>query len=131
MSQQLRWLLARSWVTVRTVRRSCNYSAGERGKGQHMKTAKVRTVCECQAFLLAELDEQLNVVSGTCEDSRGRITHAPSSKAFVSKGQMGITFACPVCSRNALRTFSLAKFVWVESQAPKRPQSGDAPTSPA
>jgi hypothetical protein len=94
-----------------------------------MKTAKVRSVCECQAFLRADLDEHLNVVSGSCEDSRGRVIKAPASKAFVSKGQTGISFACPVCSRNVLRTFSLAKLAWVEGEANGQAQPGNIPAT--
>jgi len=82
-------------------------------EGSEMKTTQVRTLCECQACLVAEIDEHLNVISGSCEDSRKRKTVAPASKTFVSGQQVGISFSCPACTRNVLRTFSLAKLLWV------------------
>ncbi len=86
-----------------------------------MKTTQVKTFCECQACLIAELDEQLNVLSGYCEDSHKRRTNAPASKAFVSRSQVGISFSCPVCTRNALRTFSHAKLIWLTQQTENLP----------
>jgi len=62
----------------------------------NMKTTQVRTFCECQACLIAEFDEQLNVIAGYCEDSRARKIGAPASKAFVSVSQVGVSFSCPV-----------------------------------
>jgi len=80
-------------------------------EGSVMTTTQVRTLCECQACLVAEVDEHLNVISGWCEDSRKRFSVAPASKAFVSGQQVGISFSCPACTRNVLRTFSLAKLL--------------------
>jgi hypothetical protein len=37
-----------------------------------MKTIQVRTLCECEATLIAVLDQQLNVIGGATEDSRRR-----------------------------------------------------------
>ena len=81
-----------------------------------MKTTQVRTLCECQASLIAVLDENLNVITGASEDSRKRRTVAPTSRAFTSRSQVGLSFACPLCTRTVLRTFSLSKLNWATSQ---------------
>ena len=77
-----------------------------------MKTTQVRTLCECQALLIAIVDENLNVTAGTCEDSHKRQLRAPACRAFKSQSQLGVSFACPLCTRNVLRTFSLSKLAW-------------------
>jgi len=82
-----------------------------------MKTTQVRTFCECQACLIAEFDEQLNVIAEYCEDSRARKIGAPASKAFASVSQVGVSFSCPVCTRNTLRTFSPASLVAVSPES--------------
>lgn len=82
-----------------------------------MNSARVSTSCECQASLFAEVDENLNVIGGVCEDSRKRQIRAPAAKVLSSNGQLGITFSCPVCTRNVLRTFSLAGIAFDVSAA--------------
>ncbi len=77
-----------------------------------MRTAQLRTRCECQSTLVAVLDEQLNVMVGANVDSQDQRVRAPASRAFVSNHQVGVSFACPTCTRNVLRTFSRDQLVW-------------------
>ncbi len=83
-----------------------------------MKTIQVRTRCECEATLIAVLDQRLNVIAGATEDSRRRQLPAPASRAFTSRHEVGLSFACPLCTRNVLRTFSLAKLAREEPTDP-------------
>lgn len=80
-----------------------------------MKTTQARTRCECQSILMAVLDERLNVIVATNVDSRDQHVRAPACRAFTSNHHVGISFACPKCARNVLRTFSVAQLAWESS----------------
>jgi hypothetical protein len=74
-----------------------------------MKIARVESRCECQAQLVAELDEAQSVVRGFVSDrARGRELSAPatSTKKIAAK-QVDIGWSCPMCTRNTLRTFNV------------------------
>ena len=74
-----------------------------------MKIARVESRCECQAQLVAELDEARSVVRGFVSDrARGRELSAPanSAKKFDDK-QVDVGWSCPMCTRNTLRTFNV------------------------
>lgn len=74
-----------------------------------MKVARVESRCECQAPLVAELDEAHSVVRGFVIDrARNRELLAPANatKKIAAK-QVDVGWSCPVCTRNTLRTFNL------------------------
>jgi len=74
-----------------------------------MKIARVESRCECQAHLVAELDEARAVVRGYVSDhARGREVMAPANaaKKFDAK-TVDVGWSCPMCTRNTLRTFNI------------------------
>ena len=75
-----------------------------------MKIARVESRCECQAQLVAELDEAHSVVRGFMSDrARGRELVAPAnSTKKIGEKQVDVGWSCPMCTRNTLRTFNLA-----------------------
>jgi hypothetical protein len=86
-----------------------------------MKTATVRSVCECQARLEALLDEHRNVIRG---EARRSSTEAPETAPASALGK-GPTFqvgwSCPFCIRNTLRTFHVSALHWNEEAAATQP----------
>ena len=88
-----------------------------------MKTATVRSVCECQAKLEAVLDEHRNVIKG----SGRRSPEEPPETAPASVLDKGATFQvgwfCPFCIRNTLRSFHVSALAWHETPNPQTPDS--------
>lgn len=74
-----------------------------------MKIARVESRCECQAQLVAELDEAHSVVRGFLNDrERGRELAAPANATKkIGAKQVDVGWSCPMCTRNTLRTFNL------------------------
>ena len=74
-----------------------------------MKIARVESRCECQAELVAELNEAHSVVRGFVIDrARGRELQAPANATKkIADKQVDVGWSCPVCTRNTLRTFNL------------------------
>ncbi len=74
-----------------------------------MKIARVESRCECQAQLVAELDEARSVVRGFVNDrARGRELPAPANVTKkIAEGQLDVGWSCPMCTRNTLRTFNV------------------------
>jgi hypothetical protein len=70
-----------------------------------MKSAIVESKCECQAKLVAELDEKRQVLKGSARDSRGRERLAPATAMHADKPRFDVGFMCPFCTRNVLRSF--------------------------
>ena len=70
-----------------------------------MKSAIVESKCECQAKLVAELDEEKRVLKGSARDSRGRERLAPATAMHAKNGRFDVGFMCPFCTRNVLRSF--------------------------
>ncbi len=78
-----------------------------------MKVARVKSRCECQAVLVAELDEHGAVVRGFEYDpKRHRETAAPANATLRDGGQLGVGWSCPVCTRNVLRSFNPSALVY-------------------
>lgn len=64
----------------------------------------VRSRCECQATLMAVLDDKRFVLSGTAR--RGANSErAPAHSIGASGQRFDVGWACPFCGRNVLRTF--------------------------
>jgi len=74
-----------------------------------MKIARVESRCECQAELVAELDEARSVVRGFVSDrTRDRELSAPANATKkIGDKQVDVGWSCPVCTRNTLRTFNV------------------------
>ena len=74
-----------------------------------MKIARVESRCECQAQLVAELDEARSVVRGFVSDrARGRELLAPANATKkIGDKQVDVGWSCPMCTRNTLRTFNV------------------------
>jgi hypothetical protein len=71
-----------------------------------LKTATIHSVCECQAKLGAELDDQRHIVRGWAKDRRaGREVVAPAHSIGADKPMFQVAWACPFCTRNQLRSF--------------------------
>jgi hypothetical protein len=70
-----------------------------------MKSATVESKCECQAKLVAELDEEKRVLKGSARDGRGRERLAPATAMHAANGRFDVGFMCPFCTRNVLRSF--------------------------
>ena len=81
-----------------------------------MKTATISSVCECQAQLGAELDEQKHVVKGWARDARKRReARAPAHSIGAEGERFDVGWLCPFCVRNVLRTFDASALVWRET----------------
>jgi hypothetical protein len=80
-----------------------------------MKIARVESRCECQAQLVAELNEAHSVVRGFMEDrARGRELQAPANATKkIAEKQVDVGWSCPNCTRNTLRTFNLETLSYV------------------
>ena len=74
-----------------------------------MKIARVESRCECQAQLVAELDEAHTVLRGFVSDrARGRELVAPANTTkALDTTTVDVGWSCPVCTRNTLRTFNV------------------------
>lgn len=71
-----------------------------------MKVATVRSVCECQAKLGAELDARQVVVRGWAFDpKRGQELVAPANRVGTGTPHFDVAWFCPFCTRNTLRSF--------------------------
>ncbi len=77
-----------------------------------MKIAKVVTVCECQARLGAELDENRVVLRGWARDARGKTETAPATAMRIDSPRFDIGWYCPFCIRNTLRSFDALGLVY-------------------
>jgi rubredoxin len=79
-----------------------------------MKIARVESRCECQAQLVAELDESRSVVRGFVQDrERGRELAAPANATKkIGDKQIDVGWSCPMCTRNTLRTFNAETLVY-------------------
>lgn len=82
-----------------------------------MKVAKAQSRCECQATLIAEVDEQGRVLSGAVVQ-HGVRENAPAN-AMVGQARFDIGWLCPVCGRNTLRSFDLGGLSFEERPSKK------------
>ncbi len=81
-----------------------------------VKTATVRSACECQSLLLAELGEGKLVRRGWSADpATGRARVAPAHSIHPDRDRFQVGWACPMCGRNTLRAFETSGLRWEES----------------
>jgi hypothetical protein len=84
-----------------------------------MKVATVHSVCECEAHLSAELDEQRVVLRGWARDARKLELPAPANSIGPERERFDVGWACPFCTRNTLRCFTASALVFREVDAKK------------
>ncbi|MBW2527704.1 MAG: hypothetical protein JRI23_26220 [Deltaproteobacteria bacterium] len=63
----------------------------------------IHSACECQATLFASLDEKRLVVEGWAK--RGATESAPAHTLNPEDERFDVSWSCPFCGRNVLRTF--------------------------
>jgi hypothetical protein len=81
-----------------------------------MKIATVRSVCECQTRLFADINEQLTAVRGWARDSRGRECLAPANALRAGELRFDVGWMCPSCTRNVLRSFDAGALAFREDK---------------
>ena len=82
----------------------------------NMKKAKITSACECQARLIAELNEHKLVISGFARDIRRKQTlPAPAHSIGAHQEIFDVAWACPFCTRNTLRPFHTSGLAWVST----------------
>lgn len=84
-----------------------------------MKTAVIHSVCECQARLGAEVDENRVVLRGWArEPRRGEdVDVAPANAIGVNTQRFDVGWLCPFCGRNSLRSFNVSALGFREAVA--------------
>jgi len=81
-----------------------------------VKLASVQSLCECQARLSAELDENKHVHHGWATDLwRGKTRVAPAHSIQPAELRFQVAWACPMCGRNTLRSFETSGLRWAEA----------------
>jgi hypothetical protein len=94
-----------------------------------MKIATIYSVCECQARLGAELDENKQVVRGWAKDLRRQETYTAPAHTIGGNGpRFDVAWACPVCIRNTLRSFDGGGLSYREQPMPE-PAPGGSPSA--
>jgi len=71
-----------------------------------MTVAVLRSRCECQASLVADVTPDGRVLSGRAQQ-RGRDETAPATRTRAAGTLVDIGWQCPFCGRNTLRSFDL------------------------
>lgn len=87
-----------------------------------MKISFVRSRCECQASLVAKLDEQRHVLEAHVVDQTGHREPAPAHSIGAQRERFDVGWLCGVCGRNVLRSFSADGLMWSE-EAPPTPET--------
>lgn len=86
-----------------------------------MKIATVRSVCECQAKLEADVTEGLRVLAGRAQRHRSERPETAPANLLGSNGVFHVGWFCPFCIRNTLRSFAKAGLAWREVPEPLPP----------
>lgn len=83
-----------------------------------MRQAIIRTVCECQADLVATLNEQHLVLEASAIHPTDRtLESAPAHSMHPDEPSFDIGWLCPFCGRNTLRSFSADALSWRKVKA--------------
>lgn len=88
------------------------------GPQNAMRQATVRSRCECQSTLVADLDESKHVVAAYVIDKHGEREGAPAHSISADRARFDIGWLCPVCGRNTLRSFASEALAYVDLPAP-------------
>jgi hypothetical protein len=82
------------------------------------KKALVKSVCECQGQLSAELNEARHVLKGWVVDARRkRELPAPCHSMAADSDYFQLGWLCPLCGRNTLRSFYVGALQFREPSA--------------
>ena len=65
---------------------------------------RIQSVCECQAVLTAELNEERQVVGAWARRGRSQ-EMAPANTVGAGQSRFDVVWKCPMCGRNSLRMF--------------------------
>jgi hypothetical protein len=83
-----------------------------------VKIASIRSVCECQAALGAELDERRLVLRGWAKNHRsGKVETSPAHSIHAANAKFQVGWQCPFCTRNTLRSFEAGALAYAEAPA--------------
>ena len=77
-----------------------------------MKTARIRSRCECQALLEATVLENGIVRDGTSTHHDGEAARAPATAIRAGEDVFQVGWSCPLCHRNTLRSFYRAALLF-------------------
>jgi hypothetical protein len=92
-----------------------------------MRVATVRSRCECQASLVAVLNESHHVVSAYTVGREKEREDAPAHTMGSQNERFDVGWLCNICGRNVLRSFSASALAWVEvPTAPVNPAAAEA-----
>jgi hypothetical protein len=83
-----------------------------------MRQTTVQSRCECQARLVAVLDENRFVITAHCIPAGGEKELSPAQSMGAYRQNFDIGWLCTNCGRNVLRSFSVDGLIWVEAPAP-------------
>lgn len=81
-----------------------------------MKISFARSRCECQALLVAKLNEQRHVIQSYAEVD-GQREHAPAHSIGAQRERFDVGWLCSVCGRNVMRSFYAGALIWKEEAA--------------
>lgn len=90
-----------------------------------MKISLVRSRCECQARLVAKLDEQRHVLQAYVIDRSNHEESAPAHSIGAQRDRFDVGWLCGVCGRNVLRSFAVDALIWTEEAPPPPPVVAD------
>lgn len=78
-----------------------------------MRQATIRTVCECQADLIATLNEEHLVVEASAVHATDKTREpAPAHTMQANQPHFDVGWLCPFCGRNTLRSFHAEALAW-------------------
>lgn len=77
-----------------------------------MKQTTVRSRCECQALLVATLNDARLVLTSSAVVG-GESEPAPAHTIGAHRERFDVGWLCPACGRNVLRSFSSDALEWV------------------
>jgi hypothetical protein len=83
-----------------------------------MRQATLRSRCECQAQLVATINESHLVVSAFAIDRSGEMEAAPAHTMGPKDERFDVGWLCSVCGRNVMRSFSADAIGWFEVATP-------------
>lgn len=81
-----------------------------------MRQTTVRSRCECQALLVATLNEHRHVVNAYAVDRGGNMEPAPAHSIGAAKERFDVGWLCNICGRNVLRSFSADALSWIDPE---------------
>lgn len=83
-----------------------------------MRVATVRSRCECQASLVAVLNENRHVTAAYTVDRGKEREDAPAHTMGAENERFDVGWLCTICGRNVLRSFTAGALVWTEVVTP-------------